>query len=320
MSEVQQNQQERYQADDEIDLLELWNILWQGKWIIIAITVVFAIGSVIYALSLPDIYRTEVLLSPVDEGRSGGNAAMLGQLGGLASLAGIDIGGSSGTSQKVRAIATLQSRAFIAQFFENHDLVVPFMASRPAGSSGVVEIDPELYDESSQQWVREVDPPRQPRPSNLEIYEAFSEILTVNDNAQTGLVTVSLEWYDPAQIKEWLDLLISDLNTHMRRQDVAEARRAINYLEEQLGRTQLVEMRNVFYNLIEQQMQTIMLADAREGYVFQIIDPPVVAEDKSAPNRPLICIFITILGLILSIAFVLIKQYLYSNSTLTRTT
>src|SRR6056300_302447 len=94
--------------DDEIDLLELWNILWKGKWLIIAITAVFAVGTVVYALSLPDIYRTDVLLSPAeDDGSPGGGLSGLGQLGGLASLAGVDIGGSSSVLQKDRALAIM---------------------------------------------------------------------------------------------------------------------------------------------------------------------------------------------------------------------
>ena len=34
--------------DDEIDLRELFSVIWQGKWLIIAITAVFAIGSVVF--------------------------------------------------------------------------------------------------------------------------------------------------------------------------------------------------------------------------------------------------------------------------------
>ena len=40
-------------VDDEIDLRELWDALWQGKIQIAAITSVFAIASVIIALMLP---------------------------------------------------------------------------------------------------------------------------------------------------------------------------------------------------------------------------------------------------------------------------
>ena len=54
-------------VDDEIDLRELFAAIWQGKWIIIAVTAVFAVVSVFYALSLPNIYKSEVLLAPAGE-------------------------------------------------------------------------------------------------------------------------------------------------------------------------------------------------------------------------------------------------------------
>lgn len=53
---VQSNNNTR--VDDEIDLRELWETLWQGKLQIAGITAVFAIASVIIALMLPNIYRS----------------------------------------------------------------------------------------------------------------------------------------------------------------------------------------------------------------------------------------------------------------------
>jgi len=305
------NSPQRQVMDDEIDLLELWNVLWKAKFIIIAITAVFAVGSVAYALWLPDIYRTEVLLSPAadDDSAGGGLSAGLGQLGGLAGLAGIDLGSPGGVLQKDRALAVMQSRFFIKDFFEQHDLVIPFMGSKPGAVTGTVEIDPELYDVTNQQWVREVSPPRQAAPSDEEVHEAFSEILIVEEDDITGLLTVSLEWYDPSQIKTWVDWLIEDLNSYMREDTLLESQRAIDYLTEQLQKTSLVEMRNVFFNLIEQQTQKVMLADVREEYAFEILDPAVIPERKSAPGRALICILGTLLGGMLAVLFVLLRHY-----------
>ncbi|MBN4053831.1 LPS O-antigen length regulator [Haliea sp. AH-315-K21] len=297
--------------DDEIDLLELWNILWKGKWVIVLITAVFAVGSVAYALWLPDIYRTEVLLSPTDEeGSSGGGlAAGLGQLGGLASLAGVNLGGSSGVSQKDRALAIMQSRFFIKDFFDKYDLVVPFMGVKPGEASGAVVIDPELYDATNQQWVREVSPPRQAAPSDEEVYEAFSELMSVEEDETTGLITIAIEWYDPNQIRNWAGWLIDDLNNYMRGDALLESQDAIEYLTEQLAKTSLVEMRSVFFNLIEEQTQRVMLADVREEYAFEILDPAVIPEIKSAPGRALICILGTLLGGMLAVLFVLLSHY-----------
>ena len=74
--------------DAEIDLRELWNVIWRGKWIIIVVTAIFAVVSASYVLSLPNIYRSEALLAPTDADQNGGFTGVAGQLGGLASLAG----------------------------------------------------------------------------------------------------------------------------------------------------------------------------------------------------------------------------------------
>ena len=42
--------------DDTIDLYELWISLWKRKWLVIALTVVAALGSIVYALQLPHVY------------------------------------------------------------------------------------------------------------------------------------------------------------------------------------------------------------------------------------------------------------------------
>ena len=57
--------------DDEIDLLELFQVLWSGKWLISTITGFAAGLSVVVALSLPNIYTGSALLAPASD--SGGS-------------------------------------------------------------------------------------------------------------------------------------------------------------------------------------------------------------------------------------------------------
>ncbi|MCW4630978.1 Wzz/FepE/Etk N-terminal domain-containing protein [Marinomonas rhodophyticola] len=92
--------------DDEIDLKELFLALWRGKWIIILITFVFAVGGVLYALSQPNTYKAEAVLASANDNQSGGLAGMAAQFGGLASLAGINLGGG-GTDSKAMALARI---------------------------------------------------------------------------------------------------------------------------------------------------------------------------------------------------------------------
>ncbi len=50
--------------DDTIDLYELWITLWSKKWLVIAVTIIAALGSVVYALQQTPIYKAEALLLP----------------------------------------------------------------------------------------------------------------------------------------------------------------------------------------------------------------------------------------------------------------
>ena len=52
--------------DDEIDLKELFMVLWGGKWLISAVTGFAAAISVVVALSLPNIYTASALLAPAE--------------------------------------------------------------------------------------------------------------------------------------------------------------------------------------------------------------------------------------------------------------
>ncbi|MBF4377066.1 LPS O-antigen length regulator, partial [Vibrio anguillarum] len=99
-------------SDDEIDLRELFGALWKGKLLIVLCTAVFAVGGVIVALSKPNTYQAEASLVAANEDSGGGLTSMGGQLGGLASLAGINLG-SGRSGDKAMSLAVLQSRQFI---------------------------------------------------------------------------------------------------------------------------------------------------------------------------------------------------------------
>ena len=51
-------------GDDEIDLRELFLVLWEGKALITMVTGLAAIVSVVVALSMPNIYQSTAILAP----------------------------------------------------------------------------------------------------------------------------------------------------------------------------------------------------------------------------------------------------------------
>ncbi|MES3006287.1 MAG: Wzz/FepE/Etk N-terminal domain-containing protein [Pseudomonadota bacterium] len=282
---------------DEIDLVQIFKIFWFGKKDIALITGIFAILSILFALLQPNIFRPETVLAPAEVRQS--SSPLTGQLGAAASLVGISAGEGSG--QVTNAIAILRSREFTRKFIADHEILPHLMASEWDDSEGRNVIDPDVYDESMAVWMSDV-------PSDWAAYKIFSSILSTEYDQTAGLIRIAIEWPDPAQATQWVNWLVEDINRHIKERDLTEARNSVEYLRGQLESTQLVEMQRVFYQLIESQTRVIMLADVRDEYVFQIIDPAVVPEDRVSPDRALICIIGTMLGGLLSLLYVFVNH------------
>ncbi len=302
------NNKQRIHSDNE-DIL--WRILWANKLFIIAISFLFAVASVFFALSKPNIYRASALLAPASsENGTSGLSALAGQFGGLASMAGINLGGSS-TDNTALALQIIRSRSFLEHFIAKHDLMIPLIAAKKWDmSSDKLLIDSEIYDDQNQRWIRQVKAPKQTIPSSWEGYMAFLELLTVSQDDKTSMVTIAIEFYSPNLAKQWLSWLIADINEFMKIQDQKEAEASITYLNEQLSSIKLSSMKTVFNQLIEEQTKNMMLAHVRDEYVLKTIDPAQVPEIKAKPKRALIVVIGTLLGGFLSILIVLIRYYM----------
>ena len=253
--------------DDEIDLRELFGVLWKGKWLIGGIASAATVIAVIVALLLPNVYRAEALLAPNDQDRAGGLSALAAQYGGLASLAGIDIG--SGSSDKTGlGIEVLKSRQFVSDFIERRDILVPLIAATGWDEeSRELKIDSDIYDVAERKWVREVRPPKKNTPSMQEAYEEFMSILSVSRDKVSGLVTIRIDHYSPDIAKQWVDWLVEDINATTMHRDVAEAQQAIEFLYQQIEKTSVADLQNVFFSLIEEQTKTVLLANVTDEYL-----------------------------------------------------
>ncbi|WP_394230912.1 Wzz/FepE/Etk N-terminal domain-containing protein [Shewanella colwelliana] len=297
-------------ADDEIDLRELFAVIWQGKWLIIAITAVFAIGSVIFAIMQPNIYKSEALLAPASEEQGGGLSVLACQFGGLACMAGINLGGGGGVDKTQMAIEVMKSRQFASDFIQKHQLLPDLMAAEKWNmAENAVIYDADLYDVSANKWVREVKAPFKPEPSMQEAFKTFSKLVSVNASKETGMVTISVEHLSPFVAQEWVNWLVEDINKVMKECDAAEAIRSSDFLNKQIAQTNVAAIRSILYKLVEEQAKTIMFAEVRDEYVFKTIDPALVPEEKAKPKRALIRVLGTMLGGMLAVMLVLIRHF-----------
>jgi uncharacterized protein involved in exopolysaccharide biosynthesis len=294
--------------DDEIDLRELFYVLLEGKWIIVSLTAFVSIIGVIYSLLLPNIYQSNTLLVPVNS--SSGISGALGSYSGLAGLAGINLpsGGDEGNSAK--AIQKISSLSF----FENNILpnihLPDLMAVKSWNSkTNILAFDESIYDTSNNTWIRDYSYPQQQIPSAQESYAVFKQHLSLSDDKKSGFITLSIKHRSPFVAKQWVELVVNEVNAFYRQKDKSESVKAVNYLNQQISMTGLSEIKQVLAQLLQEETKKLTLIEANQYYVFDYIDPPAVMEKKSEPKRALICILGAILGGMLSILFVLIRHY-----------
>ena len=268
--------------DDEINLLDYWRILMHYKWLIIFLTIISATGTIALAFSMTPIYRAEVTLAPAAEDKSAASA-LAGQFGGLASLAGVSLGGAGGKTEE--AIATLNSRLFTDTFIKEKKLMPILFA--------------DMWDENSKSWKLEND---KDKPTARKAYKLFDEdIRSISEDKNTGMLALSIEWKDPEIATQWANELVERINTHQKAAAIKEAQQSIEYLKNELQETSVVEMRQAIFRLIEAQTKNIMLANVRDEFAFKIIDPAVVPEEKIKPKKKLMAILGTIVGFMLGV-------------------
>jgi uncharacterized protein involved in exopolysaccharide biosynthesis len=296
--------QHQHELEDrpEFTFIELVAVL-SKSWRLISLAIlVSACISIFIALSLPNYYIAETTISPNDPDEiSGGLNAQLGM---VANIAGVSLR-NSGRANVQAVLATIRSRNFTRTLIEDHALMIPLFAGTWDEESQESSIDAKKYDESSNSWLTTND---QEAPTHWDAYQLWQNIVSIREDRETGLITVSVEWIDPYASKQWANWIVSDINQNLKDGDMAEASGAIEYLQGQLDSTQLVEMQRVFFDLIEVQMRTLMLADVREEYYFRVIDPAVVPQYKSKPNRVSIVMIGFLLGAMLGIVIVVIRQ------------
>jgi len=291
-------------SESEIDLREIFNIFWSEKVKILLITAVFAVSSVFYALSIPNEYRAEIMLTPA-QGSSGGLSGALSQLGGLASLAGVNL--QQGQSSQIEiAIHIMKSWGFIGDFVSKNGFGAEVTAAVDWNEEANQLIyNEELYDPQKKEWLT-----KEGAPSVFSLYLAFSGKSSVFEDKMTGLVTVSVDSFSPFLAKEWVDLYVTAINEHMQQREIAKVSRNIEYLQIQIDKTEIKEMQEVLYSIIEEQIKNKMLAEASPDYTFVGVSPSMLPQEKFTPKRAMICIWGTIVGGILSALFVLGRHFL----------
>lgn len=292
---------------DEIDLVNLFQTVWKKKLLIITITSIFAILSVLYSLSLPNVYSSQALLAPNEEDSS--ISSQLGGLSGIAGIAGFGLQGNN-SSKTQEAIERIQSFDFFSKHFLPNIRMENLMAVDDwIPDENTIIYNQNKYDIANDKWVSSATDSDIAIPSNQKAFLKYKRIINISENDDSGFISISVKHRSPYIAKKWVEIIVNKINESMRELDKKNAQNSINFLNESTNSATVQSIKDVITSLLESQMQKLMLASAEEAYVFKIIDSAIVPEEKSEPNRALICIFGTFLGGVLSLLIIFIQSY-----------
>jgi uncharacterized protein involved in exopolysaccharide biosynthesis len=261
------------QGQQAFDFVALMRVVKKYKWSVSVVTLVCVFGGIVYSLTATPLYKAEVGITEVSQSGMGASGALANQIGGLAGLVGVNLGSLGGASKEYQAF--LKSRFAIQEFISRHSMSELFpTASKP----------PTLW---------------------LAVRRFQQGVLTIRDDKRAGITIVSVTFTNPATAAKWANEFVAMVNELLRVRAMDEAKRSIVYLNEQVAKTNAVELEKAIYNLIENETKTLMLANVRAEYAFTVIDPAVAPEVRVSPQRVIIVLGSAFIGLLIgtSVAF-----------------
>lgn len=271
----------------EVSLLDYIKLLMKHKLLIILVSAGFVVSSAALALMMTPIFSSTVLIVPVSNNSSSGRlSGLASQFGDIAALSGISL--SNGKSTKTdTALAILKSRQFTYQIINELNLL------------------PKLYmddwDSKTNQWNYKN---KEDIPTLWKASVKFSNAVSVVPDKKTGLITLTVTWADPELSAKIANYMIMRVNDKIRLAAIAESKANLDYLYKNVGEIGNTDIKNVWYELIQVEMKSMMLANVSKEYAFKVIDPAVVPEQRISPKRTQIVLIGCIMGLFFSVLLV----------------
>ena len=294
--------------EDEINLIELLQVIWKKKFLIVTIITIGAFSSIYYALSLPNIYSSNALLAQSNPNESLGSK--IGAYSSLAGMAGIQIPNDSG-GRPQEAIARMKSYDFFIKeflpFIEYENLLAAKFWDQ---TNNRIIYNDKLFISTDKRWVGKQSFNGSYKPSHQEAYAIYNRILNISKDKETLFVSLTIEHVSPFIAEKWLKIIIKNINNHMREIDRDQAESSIDFLNLSWQKTNITQIKEAISKLLEDQVQTLMLVESNEDYVFKLIVSPIAAETKSKPARSSIVLFGIFLSTIFSTLLALTLHYI----------
>lgn len=310
-------------TDDEIDLLDLFSVLLKRKWLIIGVTLLVILGVIAFAVGslllppetsyLPNEYTPKAHMLINDSSSSGGGmASMLASsgLGGLASLAGVNVPG--GSTYSALAVYLAGTNSFLDSVVDKFNLVERYEIKKSLRAESRKALKEKLsasFDDKSGVFTisfTDIDPAFAQSVVNYAV-EYMEQRFTEMGIDKNKLQKENLE----VNIKNTYDEIVK-LEAESMNLDRATSRGSYitnggSLVLEATRIKRELEAQQAVYTQLKTQYELLKVQMASETPVFQVLEYAEIPDQKSGPSRGMLCIIVTFAGFFGSVflAFVL---------------
>ena len=291
--------QKNLTEEDEIDLRELFNTILKYKYKIAAFSFIVLLATFYYVLSIPNSYKSEVILAP-----QGANKSVSGGLASLAGLAGVSLGGSDAKDPFIIMEATLKDYEFNRYIVEKYELIEKLQNPQNL----VFALGFDGFYAQAEKSEEEVD-------QEARIYETIknlSTVLSISSDKKSGLITLSAEHIDRFLAKELVDIYLKELIEKIKFNDMKEIDQQIKYYNKELVSTHDVSLKEQLSTSLSALMQKRVFSLANDYYFVSKVTDSRVAyiKEKTKPKRALILVVSLVTSLILGIFMAFFLEFI----------
>ena len=303
MTQLDQTHPDKSFEEFTMDLKELGSILWEGKYFVLVTTAVVALGAMLYASSLPNYYTSTSFVSIQGTDNAG---SISSGFGGLAAAAGINL---TLDVKGPLVVNTIRSRGFLQHLMSIDENVLPAIVAveNYDSESKKLVFNSDIYDAANKKWL--ITP-----PTNVEAFGAYMKIINIEYREIRRMINLEVEHLSPIFAKEFLDLLIREVDDLIRNNDMQRSSEALTFLYAELSRTSVLEVKSSINSLIVGQLKTKMMAKVSKNYILNVIEPAFVPIHKSKPSRSLIVMLFTVTAFGLGIIWIVMRHFITVDS------
>lgn len=291
--------------EDEIDLKELFNTILKYKFKIAIFTFIITSLTFIYVLTIPNSYKSSVILSPQGEKKS------MGGLSSLASLAGVSLGGSSAKDPSIMIETVLKDYTFNEMMIKKYNLTEKIENQNNLVFAFGIDSVYNMFNlkDKNNKDNRDLD---------SKVYttvKSLNKILSLSSDKKTSMIILKAELKDRFLAKELVDIYLKELIQKIKSADMKEIDKQIVYYNKELSTTYDVSLKEQLSKSLSGLYQKKVFSQANDYYfVSKVVDSRVsYIKEKTKPKRALILVVSFITSLILGIFIVFFFEFIKSN-------